>query len=95
MITALCLVELIISDANSLKAKRSVVKSVIEKTRNKFNVSISEVGLNDLWQRAEIGFSVTSNDKKILNKTVDNIIDFISTQNDSDVIVKDTEYINF
>lgn len=58
MRVAICIFELHIPGANSLKAKRQVVKSLVQRLRNNFNVSVTEVGSQDLWQRAEIGMAV-------------------------------------
>ncbi|MEK7774061.1 MAG: DUF503 domain-containing protein, partial [Deltaproteobacteria bacterium] len=55
MVVGICRISLVIHGNASLKGKRQVLKSIIEKVRNRFNVSIAEVGDNDLWQRAELG----------------------------------------
>ncbi|MBF0224704.1 MAG: DUF503 domain-containing protein [Desulfobacterales bacterium] len=62
-----------IHDSRSLKAKRSIVKSIIGHLRNKFNASVAEVGLNDAHQIAEIGFAIVGNDKSVINSAVDKI----------------------
>jgi uncharacterized protein YlxP (DUF503 family) len=49
--------EFFIPDSRSLKDKRQVLRSVIQTTSNKFNVSIAEVEYQDLWQRAAVGVS--------------------------------------
>jgi uncharacterized protein len=49
--------EFFIPDSRSLKDKRQVLRSVIQTTGNKFNVSIAEVEYQDLWQRAAVGVS--------------------------------------
>lgn len=54
---AICLLEIHIPEANSLKQKRSVLQSLIKRIRNQYNVSVSEVGSQDLWQRSEIGLA--------------------------------------
>ncbi|WP_145453300.1 DUF503 domain-containing protein, partial [Staphylococcus epidermidis] len=43
-----------IYNARSLKDKRSVVKRILTRTKQKYNVSIAEVGHQDIWQRAGI-----------------------------------------
>jgi uncharacterized protein YlxP (DUF503 family) len=53
-------VEIHIPTARSLKAKRSVVRHLIEASRQRFGVSASEVAHHDLWQRAGLGFSVVA-----------------------------------
>ena len=67
MIIGICTCEIFIFNANSLKSKRSVVKSIIEKSKNRFNISIAEVGENDKWQKSIIAFSTISNDQKIVD----------------------------
>ena len=49
--------ELFIPASGSLKDKRHVLRSVIQKVSNRFNVSIAEVEFQDLWQRAALGVS--------------------------------------
>ncbi len=44
--------EIRIEDSHSLKDKRHVVKSLKERLRHKFNVSVAEIDYQDLWQRA-------------------------------------------
>jgi len=70
-------VELMISDSNSLKAKRRVLKSIINRLRNKFNLSVAEIDYMDLWQRALIGITMISNDKKLIGKSADAIENFL------------------
>ncbi len=52
MIVAAARLTLIIPDNDSLKGKRKVVKSLIEKVRHRFEAAVAEVGDNDLWQKA-------------------------------------------
>ncbi|MFT7624003.1 MAG: hypothetical protein ACI9WU_003189 [Myxococcota bacterium] len=66
-----------LSGNDSLKGKRGVVKSVIRRTRNRFNVAMSEVDDNDVHARAVLGFAVVGNDKRVLNSVIDKIVDFI------------------
>jgi uncharacterized protein YlxP (DUF503 family) len=53
-------IEIHIPAAGSLKAKRSVVKHLVETARQRYGVSASEVAHHELWQRAELGFSVVA-----------------------------------
>ena len=53
-------VDLHIPDCRSLKAKRAVVKPLVEGLRRRFSVSVSEVAFQDKWQRARIGVAVVS-----------------------------------
>lgn len=86
MIIGICICEIFIFNANSLKSKRSVVKSIIEKSKNRFNISIAEVGENDKWQKSIIAFSTISNDKKIIEETIDKVISFFDSYSEIEII---------
>lgn len=77
MIVGVCKIELYIPEANSLKAKRKVIKSLKDRVRKKFNVSIAEVELQNLWQRAVLGVATVSNDKKQVDATFSKVISFM------------------
>ncbi len=61
-------------DINSLKAKRKIVKSIVYRIKNKFNISIAETGLNDSHDWAQIGFAIIGNDARIVNSKLDKVI---------------------
>ncbi len=54
--------------ARSLKDKRSQVKSLKDKLRNRFNASVAEIDLLDSWQQAVLALCLISNDKPYLDK---------------------------
>lgn len=62
MTVGVCRLTLHLPESRSLKDKRSVVKSVLDRLGAK-NVSAAEVDAHDLWQRAELGFAVVSRDR--------------------------------
>lgn len=82
MVVAVCRVELMIPGANSLKAKRMVLRSVLDRIRARFHVSIAEVGEQDTWQRASVGFAVVSNDRAHVNSIADQITGAMSGAKD-------------
>jgi len=61
----------------SLKDKRRVVKSLIERLRNRYNISISEVDHNDIKTSAIIAIAIVSNDTRFINQQLDKIIAFM------------------
>lgn len=73
-------ISFIIHDSKSLKNKRSVVKSIIQKTRNKYNVSISEISDNDIINKAIIGISIVGNNYNLCNNILNSIIDDMENQ---------------
>ena len=77
----------------SLKEKRGIVKAVIQRIRNRFNVSIAETGKNDSLDLAEIGFSVTGNDQRVINSTLDRIFNMADEMNLAPILETDMEII--
>lgn len=83
MVIGSCVVFLTAEWAVSLKDKRMVVKSIIDKTRNKFNVSIAEVDMQDIHQKIVIGFVCVTNDSSHANSIIDNVINYIERITDA------------
>lgn len=76
MYVAICRIELRIPSAVSLKDKRQIIKSILGRLKNR-NLSVAETGLQDFHQRAELGFSMVTNDKNTADNIGRNIADFI------------------
>lgn len=81
MVIGICQLDLRIPENHSLKGKRHIIQKLINRVRNRFNVAISEVGDNDLWQRAQIGICTVGNDRRHINSSLDKVIDFIENMN--------------
>ena len=79
MIVGACRISLHLPENQSLKGKRQVLKSLIERVKNRFNVSIAEIDGNDLWQVAALGVACVSNDGKHVNETLSRVVHFIET----------------
>ena len=94
MVVGVLRVTLIMHDNHTLKGKRQILKGIIDKVKNRFNVSISEVGDNDLWQRAEIALSAVGGDRAVVNSVMDRAVDFIEGLNASEVLDHEIELIN-
>jgi uncharacterized protein YlxP (DUF503 family) len=67
-------------DPRSLKDKRQVVKSVCERVRNRFNVSIAEVDDLESWQLATLGLAVVSNDQRRAAELLEDVARFIERE---------------
>ena len=95
MHTGTCKIELYLPMNQDLKGKRRIVKSLSDQIRSRFNVSVSEIENNELWQIATIGIAIISNKIIILNQTFDQIFSFIESSNhDLNIISHDTEIIS-
>ncbi len=71
----------------SLKEKRMVVKSIIEKTRHRFNVSIAEVDKQDIHRSIVLGLACVSSSKEHATSMLQNVLSFI--ERNTDAVVDD------
>lgn len=86
MITGICEVRLRIYEVNSLKEKRQIIKSIIGKLQSRFNISIAEVDLNDVWQSSVVGFSTVSNNTAHANEVISKVMRFIEGDSRVEII---------
>jgi len=80
-----------IPQAASLKDKRQVRRSLIEKTRHKFNVSIAEIDTQDVLQTLTIGIAVVSGDVAHRRNAIDEIIRFMEVHTDAELTAVEIE----
>ncbi|MHB0869363.1 MAG: DUF503 domain-containing protein [Chloroflexota bacterium] len=79
MIVGAARVVLHLPDAHSLKEKRHVVKSIVARVHNQFNVSAAEIEDQDLWQRTVLGIAVATNDSHHANEVLSSVVNFIES----------------
>ncbi|MCJ7515775.1 MAG: DUF503 domain-containing protein [Dehalococcoidia bacterium] len=77
MNVGICRIKLHLSESQSLKDKRRIVKSVITRLKNQYNVSIAEVDDQDLWQLVTLGISCVSNQSQHVDETLSKVMNFI------------------
>jgi uncharacterized protein len=80
---------LYLPEPGSLKSKRHLLRSAIDRVRAKFNVAIAEVGDNDLWQRSTVGVSAVGNDHAFVNETLDKVADFVASMHGGQLQIVD------
>ena len=78
--TGLLHIDLYLPAAQSLKQKRSVIKSLKDRLRTRFNVSIAEVGHLDKWQRATLAIAMVSTDRSHLESKFEKLSAFIDQE---------------
>ncbi len=71
----------------SLKSKRHLIRSAIDRVRARFNVAIAEVAENDLWQRSVLGVTAVGNDHALLNETLDKVAGFVAAMHGGQILV--------
>ncbi len=96
MVVAVERLEIVINGNRSLKGKRQVVLSLIRRIRSRFgNVSIAEVGSQDMWQRATLGITLVSSESRVVNSVADQILYFISNAPSVEIVEREREIIHF
>jgi uncharacterized protein YlxP (DUF503 family) len=78
MNAGICRVKLHLSQSQSLKDKRRIVKSIISRLRSQYNISIAEVDDQDLWQLVTLGISCVSNHNQHVDETLSKVMNFIA-----------------
>jgi uncharacterized protein len=77
MVIGAARVELHVHASHSLKEKRSVVRSIVRRIRNEFNVAVAEVGGQDTWQWAVLGLAAVGHDRSGVRALLERVIDFV------------------
>jgi uncharacterized protein len=94
MVVGVCQISLSLPGVSSLKAKRSIVRKVLDRTANRFNVSVAEVGKQDAHRQALLGFAVVSGDRRHANAMLDSIAEFVEGSADAVVLDRSMELVS-
>ena len=94
MVIAYAVFDLHLPGCRGLKEKRMIVKSLKSRIRNDFEVSAAEVGGQDLLQRAEIGVAVVGPDQAPLDALLQNILSFVESNLDGEVLEYRNEFLH-
>ncbi len=78
--------ELHIHGARSLKEKRSVLRSLVDRLRTGYNVSVAETGFQDKWQRAAIAVVTVCSLRDRAQQTAERVIAEIESRGTADLI---------
>jgi uncharacterized protein YlxP (DUF503 family) len=95
MVVGVVELELLIPGCCSLKAKRSVVKRVINRTRSHFNVTIAEVEKQDVYSRGVVGCAMIGSDRRYVNGALDKLIDFVEKLSLAEILEARIEIVTF
>lgn len=93
MIVGAAAVEIHIHGSRSLKQKRGVVRSISQRVRNRFNLSVAEVGGWDRWQFAVLGLSAMGSDAVVVRRVLDRALEFIEELHLAEVLNTDVEIV--
>lgn len=85
MLVGLCSIDLDLRGATSLKDKRKVIKSLVDRVHNRFNVSIAEVEYQDYWQRSQLGVACVSNERQHLQQVLQQVVNYIEKSSEAEI----------
>lgn len=85
MVIGILTLELHVRESTSLKSKRRVLKSIVDRVRNRFNVSIAEVGGQEHWQLATLGLAFVTTDSAHAHRVLQGIVQFVEGHRHADL----------
>ncbi|PSL42091.1 hypothetical protein B0H99_101339 [Planomicrobium soli] len=85
--------EFFIPTAHSLKEKRAVLKSMLTRSKQKFNVSAAEVDHQNVWQRTRIAFVTVSSSKELADKEMKQVLQYLESNPEWECLEIQKEYL--
>jgi hypothetical protein len=86
---------LFIPENHSLKGKRSVLRKIKARVRDKFNVSIAECDDHDMWQRALLGICQVGTDQPFVDSALREVVRFIDDLHVAEVGEEQIEFLHY
>ncbi|HEO64211.1 MAG TPA: DUF503 domain-containing protein [Candidatus Omnitrophica bacterium] len=87
-------IDLHVPDSGSLKSKRAVLKSIKDRVRSRYNVTVAEFGGEDKWQGSSLALVTVSSDKRMVNSMLDKIVDWFNGLKDVYVLDYRIDFLN-
>ena len=94
MVVGTLKIEFRIQDNHSLKGKRRIVRSMVDRVKHRFNAAIAEVGANDNWQKIELGISTVGNDRRHVDSSLGNILAFLESLYLAEIVNTEMEILS-
>lgn len=96
MIIGVCRITLRLPTSHSLKDKRQIVRSITERVRQRYNLSIAEIAANDQWQTAALGMSCVTNSGQHAGEVLANALAYIQdSRPDIEIVAQAIEIVPF
>jgi len=93
LVVGVLTIEIFVREATSLKRKRRVLKSLLDRLKAKFNIAVAEVGKQDAWQFSTIGVSTVSNESAHAHKILSAVVSFIEAHGEVELLDYSTEIL--
>ncbi len=95
MIVAVVRISVYIHHSHSLKEKRAVIRKLIDRVQARFKLHVAEVGGQDTWQRAQLGFAVVGSELQVVESIADEVLRSIQSSVDGEVVSIDREVLRY
>jgi uncharacterized protein YlxP (DUF503 family) len=95
MYVGVCRFALVVAQSHSLKEKRSVVRKLRDRVRERFQIGLVEVGGQDTWQRAELAFSVLTATRDAADAALAGVLGFVAHQGSGEIAAVKREVVGF
>ncbi len=79
MIVGIVTTEISLPESHSLKDKRSVLRSLKDRSRQRMNISVAEVGRQDEWRFAELAFVTVAAETAVVQSRLADIRRFLES----------------
>ncbi|MBI3330692.1 MAG: DUF503 domain-containing protein [Candidatus Omnitrophica bacterium] len=93
MVIGVLQLEVHVPTAQSLKDKRSVIKSLKDQLRGRFNVAVAELDSNETWQRATIGVSTLGEQRAYIEGLLTEVTEWLRSTRLVELIRVEQEYL--
>ncbi len=93
MVVGVCRLGLMVPESGSLKQKRSVLRSIEDRTRQKFGCAIAEVEAQDAWQRGVLGIAVVANERRFVERLLAKVVTFVEALGLARVVEDERDYV--
>jgi uncharacterized protein YlxP (DUF503 family) len=95
VIVAVVRISLYIPHSHSLKEKRAVIRKLVDRTQARFKLHVAEVGGQDTWQSARVGFAVVGSDAQVVESIADEVVRSIESSVEGEVTAIDRETLRY
>lgn len=82
-----------IDGCRSLKDKRRVIRSLVDRLRHHFNLSVAEVGLQDVWDQARIGVAAVSGERAVVERLLEEVLAYAEANCEAELTGVETEIL--
>ena len=95
MIVAVVRLSVYIHHSHSLKEKRAVIRKLCDRVQARFKLHVAEVGGQDTWQRAQLGFAVVGSEAQVVESIADEVVRSIQSSVEGEVVSIDREVLRY